>query len=114
VSDRALQQLSDAQTALIAALDAHDIDAIEAANAAVAGAVEQMRMVDAWRYRPNLRDDLVQDLKCAEAARGRINGLADINRRKLDKLISLAGAPRAVAYGRRGRLGQTPDASYRT
>ena len=101
MSDRALQQLSDAQTALIAALDAHDIDAIDAANAAVASAVEAVRAAGGWRDRPGLR----QDLKCAEAARGRINGLADINRRKLDKLISLAGAPRAVAYGRRGRLG---------
>jgi len=104
VSEAALQQLDDAQAALIAALDAHDIDAIDAANAAVASAVEAVRAAGGWRDRPGLRQDLIRILKTAEAARGRINALSDQNRRDLDKLISLAGAPRAVAYGRAGRL----------
>ena len=104
MSEAALQQLDDAQAALIAALDAHDIDAIDAANAAVASAVEAVRAAGGWRDRPGLRQDLIRILKTAEAARGRINALSDQNRRDLDKLISLAGAPRAVAYGRAGRL----------
>jgi len=104
VSDSALQQLSDAQTALIAALDAKDIDAIDAANAAVAVAVEEVRVVGGWRERPGLRDDLIQILKSAEAARGHINTLADQNRRNLDKLVSLGGTQRATAYGRSGKL----------
>ena len=105
MSDSKLQQLSDAQTALIAALDAHDVNAIEAANAAVAVAVEEVRVVGGWRERAGLRDDLIHILKGAEAARGRINAFADQNRRGLDKLISLTGAPRATAYGRSGKLG---------
>jgi hypothetical protein len=105
VSETVLQQLNDAQTALLAALDAHDVDAIEAANAAVAVAVEEVRVVGGWRERTGLRDDLIHILKGAEAARGRINALADKNRRSLDKLINLAGAPRATAYGRSGKLG---------
>ena len=105
MSETTLQQLNDAQTALIAALDAHDVDAIDAANAAVAVAVEEVRVVGGWRERPGLRDDLIHILKGAEAARGRINGLADQNRRDLDKLISLAGAPRTTAYDRSGKLG---------
>jgi len=104
VSEAALQQLDDAQAALSAALDAHDIDAIDAANAAVASAVEAVRAAGGWRDRPGLRQDLIRILKTAEAARGRINALSDQNRRDLDKLISLAGTPRAVAYGRGGRL----------
>ena len=52
-----------------------------------------------------LRDELIHILKTAEAARGRVNALADQNRRDLEKLISLAGAPRAVAYRRSGKLG---------
>jgi hypothetical protein len=104
VSDGALQQLSDAQAALIAALDAHDVDAIDAANAAVAVAVEEVRVVGGWNTRPGLRDDLIQILKGAEAARGHINALTDQNRRSLDKLISLAGPPRATSYGRSGKL----------
>ena len=104
MSDSALQQLSDAQAALMAALDAHDVDAIDAANAAVGVAVEEVRVVGGWRERPGLREDLIQILRSAEAARGHVNALADQNRRSLDKLISLAGTPRATAYGRNGQL----------
>ena len=105
MTDIVLQQLSDAQGALIAALNTRDIHAIDAANAAVATAVEDVRKVDGWRDRPGLRDDLIQILKSAEAARGQVNALADRNRRSLDKLVSLAGVPRATAYGRSGKLG---------
>ena len=105
MSDSSLQQLNDAQAALITALDAHDVNAIEAANAAVAVAVDEVRVVGGWRERPGLRDDLIHILKGAEAARGRINALADQNRRGFDKLISLTGTPRATAYGRSGKLG---------
>ena len=104
MSQTALQQLSDAQAALTAALDARDIEALDAATAAVAVAVDEVRVVGSWQDRPALREDLIQVLNGADAARGRVNALADINRRKLDKLISLAGAPRAVAYGRSGKL----------
>jgi hypothetical protein len=104
VSDGALQQLSDAQSALIAALDARDVDAIEAANAAIAVAVEEVRVVGGWNVRPGLREELIQILRNAEAARGHVNALADRNRRDLDKLISLGNAPRAAAYGRSGKL----------
>jgi len=96
--------LSDAQAALITALDAHDVAAIEAANAAIAAAVEDVRIAGGWRERAGLRDDLVRVLRGAETARGRVNALADKSRRELDKLISLAGAPRPMAYGRSGKL----------
>ena len=104
MNETALQQLSDAQTALMAALDAKDVDAVDAANAAVAVAVEEVRVVGGWRERPGLREDLIQVLKSAETARGHINALADKNRRELDKLISLGGTERATAYGRSGKL----------
>lgn len=104
MSNSALQQLSDAQAALMTALDAHDIDAIDAANAAVAVAVEEVRVVGGWNARPGLREDLIRVLKSAEAARGHINALADKNRRNLDKLISLGSTPRATSYGRSGKL----------
>jgi len=104
VSSGALQQLSDAQSALIAALDARDVDAIEAANAAVAVAVEEVRVVGGWNEAPGLREELIEVLRNAEAARGHVNALADRNRRNLDKLISLGNAPRATAYGRSGKL----------
>lgn len=104
MSEGALRQLSEAQAALIAALDAQDVDAIETANAAVAEAVEEVRKAGRWQDRPGGRDALIEVLRRAEAARGRVNMLADQNHRNLDKLISLAGAPRAAAYGRSGKL----------
>jgi hypothetical protein len=105
VSEAALQELKEAQAALIAALDSNDVEAIDTANAALAEAIEQVRVAGGWRERPGLRDDLVHILKVAEAARGRVNALADQNRRDLEKLINLAGVPRAVAYRRSGKLG---------
>lgn len=104
MSESALLQLSDAQTALSAALDARDVDALDAATAAVAAAVEEVRVAGGWREHAGLRDDLITVLKGAEDIRGRVNSLADGNRRKLDKLVSLAGTPRAISYGRSGKL----------
>ena len=104
MSDAALQQLSDAQGALIAALDAQDIEAIDSANAALAQAVQSVRAVGGWHERAGLREEIALILRTADAARGRVNMMADRNRRNLDKLISLVGAPRASSYGRSGRL----------
>ena len=104
MSQTALEQLSDAQAALSAALEARDIEALDAATAAVAVAVEEVRVVGTWQERPALREDLLAVLERADVARGRLNALSDANRRKLDKLIALAGAPRAVSYGRNGKL----------
>jgi hypothetical protein len=104
MSASALQQLSDAQVALSAALDSRDASALEAATAAIAVAVEEVRVVGGWRERPGLREDLISTLHHAQAVRGRINGLADLNRRKLEKLTRLAGTPRTLAYGRSGKL----------
>jgi hypothetical protein len=105
VNEALLQQLGDAQTALIAALDAQDLAAIDAANTAVAIAVEEVRTVGGWHARADLRDNLIDILEGAGVARGHVNALADRNRRDLDKLISLAGPPRAAAYSRSGKLG---------
>lgn len=105
MSEAALQQLSDAQAALIAALGTHDLDAIEAANIAMVAAVNDVRAAGGWLDRPHLRADVVQILQTADAARGRVNLLADSNRRNLDKLISLVAPQRTTPYGRNGLLG---------
>ena len=105
MSNAALQRLNNAHAALRAALENHDIDALESATLSLNEAVLEMRATGAWRERPDLRDDLIHALKTAEAVRGHINALSDRNRRQLDRLIALAGAPRAQAYGRNGRLG---------
>jgi hypothetical protein len=104
VSEAALRQLHDAQAALIAALDGRDVDAIHAANRDLAKAGDAVAAAGGWRDRPALRQELVRMLRMAEAARGRVNALADLNSRKLDKLTSLAGHPPARAYARSGQL----------
>ena len=81
MNESILQQLNDAQTALIAALDAQDLAAIDAANAAVAIAVEEVRVAGGWRARADLRDNLADILKGAGVVRGHVNALADRNRR---------------------------------
>ncbi|WP_294389959.1 hypothetical protein [uncultured Sphingomonas sp.] len=104
MSEAALQQLIHAQAALSEALVANDVDALHDANGQLVAAVNALRGVDAWHDRVGLRDALVHALKTAEAARGLVNQLADKNRRQLDRLVSLAGQPRALAYGRAGLL----------
>lgn len=105
MSNAALRQLMDAQTALRAALESRDIDALESATLSLNEAVLEARAAGAWREIPDLRDDLVHALRTADAVRGHINALADRNRRQLDRLIALTGTPRAQAYRRNGQLG---------
>lgn len=96
--------MATAQAALIAALDGRDADAVHAASRQVARAAQVLAGAGGWRERPGLRAELVRLLRTAEAARGRVNALADLNRRKLDTLTALAGHAPARAYGRSGKL----------
>jgi len=104
MSEALLRQLSEAQSALMAALDERDLDAIDAANGAMEAAVASLRAAGNWQSEPGLGAELVRMLKVAETARGHVNLLADRNRRNLDKLMSLAGVQRGNAYGRSGLL----------
>lgn len=104
MSEAALQRLDDAQAALIAALDGHDIDALAAATATLARAAEALAAAGAWHARTDLREGVQHALGRSHAARGRVNALADRNRRRLDTLVGLLGQPRAHAYARSGKL----------
>ncbi len=77
----------DCQTKLIAALDARDADAILSASAALAQAVEILRVSPAA---PN-SDELTLGLKQADAARIRVKYLTAWNRQKIDRLAELRG-----------------------
>ncbi len=77
----------DCQTRLIAALDARDADAILSASAALAQAVEILRVSPAT---PN-SDQLTLGLKQADAARVRVKYLTAWNRQKIDRLAELRG-----------------------
>lgn len=83
------------QTELIAALDAGDPDAILAASAAMADAVEAVR-----GGRAPGRDHLEHGLKLADAARIRVNYLSAWNRQKIDHLAQLRGQSADTVYAK--------------
>jgi hypothetical protein len=104
MSAAALEQLAEAQAAMTAALLAHDLDTLEQAGDALAEAVATLRSVETWRGQDAARGDVSRAFDAAGATRGLVNRLADLNRRKLDRLVTLAGQPRAQAYTRNGTL----------
>jgi hypothetical protein len=104
VNETALEDLIAHEATLVAALDAGDITLIESATRNMAGAIAAVASAGGWHERSDLRDRVTAALRLAEAAGGRINYLADDNRRRLERLNTLSGRPRAEAYGRSGRL----------
>ena len=84
----------DCQTRLIAALDAHDADAISSASAALAQAVDILRLSPAT---PD-SDELELVLKQTEAARIRVKYLTSWNRQKIDRLAELRGQFKGNIY----------------
>jgi len=105
MSAAALDGLIAHEEALIAALDAGDLGGLEQAVHALRGALSNLVAVGGWHASPDLKIRLSQALRLAEAAGGRVNYLADDNRRRIDRLASVVGQPRAQAYGRTGRFG---------
>jgi hypothetical protein len=105
MSEAALLRVTNAQSALIAALDSCELQALETANQELADALAALQAEGAWRERAELRDTLIHAIKSADAARARVNFLADANRRRLEHLVSLTRGQTPQAYGRNGRLG---------
>jgi hypothetical protein len=84
----------DCQARLIAALDAHDADAIRSASAALSAATEELRRHSG----PADQQSLEFGLKQAEAARIRVKYLTAWNRQKIDRLAELRGLSSANIY----------------
>lgn len=105
MNQAALDALIAHEEALIAALDSQDIALIETSTSDMRDALTRVAAIGSWHDRGTVGERVVQAVRLAEAAKGRINYLADRNRRQLDRLATLTGAPLAAAYGRAGRLG---------
>lgn len=105
MSEATLLRVTNAQAALIAALDSCELDALETANREFADALAALQAEGAWRESAELRETLIHAIKSADAARGRVNFLADANRRKLERFVPLMRAQTPQAYGRNGRFG---------
>lgn len=91
MSDTVLDALIAAETAIIAALDADDIVAIEAALPLLGASVGDLRTDGVWRKTPAMIERVRQAFDLTEAARVRIRYLADRNRRRIDLLATAAG-----------------------
>lgn len=100
-----VDRLKAAQDALAAALEGGDLAAILACNVEMAQALAEAQAIGGWRDRAHLRSTVTALLAKAESLAGRVNYLADANRRRLDRFATATGAPRTQAYGRTGRLG---------
>jgi hypothetical protein len=91
-----------AQATLIAAIDAGDVAAIEAATAALSRMLSAVRASGA--VADVSRDRVDHALKQTEAARTRVNYLADRTRQRLDRLAEIRGNRRPATYNSAGRF----------
>ncbi len=91
-----------AQAALIAALDAGDVASIEATTATLS---RMLSAVQSSGAATRIRHDRVDHaLRQTDAARTRVNYLADRNRQRLDRLAERRGAQRPSTYNAAGRF----------
>jgi SAM-dependent MidA family methyltransferase len=98
VSHSSLKQLIDRQAELIAALDAMDVDRIEKASSALAEAVAVVRSRHAFHTDGSERSMVEHGLKQSDAARMRVNYLAEVNRQRIDHLAEIRGGQPSLTY----------------
>jgi hypothetical protein len=94
----AFDQLIICQDALIAALDARDPEQIEAATADLASAVQRVKAQEVWRPGDGERDQLNHALRQSDAARLRVNYMANWNRQRIDQLNILRRGGATTTY----------------
>lgn len=105
MNDAAVDDVILSSEALIAALDAHDIDAIEAALPPFGESIQALKRADGWQQSPRLSGRVAEALKLADGARARVCYLADRTQQRIDMLATAAGRFDCVpaTYGRPGR-----------
>jgi len=101
----AVDDLIASSEALVAALDADDIAAIETILPALRRSVESMKSAGGRSWPPALRGRLERALGLADAARTRILYLSDRTQQRIDMLATAAGRfdCTPATYGRPGR-----------
>ena len=104
MSVASLDRLELCQEALIRALDANEIEAVESAVGDLYEAVNEVRAAGAWRRDESLKARAKRVLALIEAARIRVNFLTDRNRERLEQLAALRGRVHAGVYSREGVL----------
>jgi hypothetical protein len=102
VTEGDVEAIIAAQAALIAALDAGDVAAVEATTATLSRLLAAARSGGAAVA--VRRDRIDHALKQATAARTRVNYLADRTRARLDRLSAAHGGRPATTYNATGRM----------
>lgn len=98
-----LDRLASSHEALIVALDANDLAAIETATADLAAAVEAARAMELPTDPTGLRERLASLAALAQAAQGRVNFLTDMVGRRVDTLSVMAGRAPTLTYSANAR-----------
>jgi hypothetical protein len=94
----ALDTLIERQAALIAALDGHDVAAIERATSALADAIGTLQRSDVWRDDKAVHAKIDHGLKQTTAASIRVNALSHWTRQRIDQLSDLRGGNISSIY----------------
>lgn len=103
MSVNALERLEEAHEELIGALDANDVDSIEARVDALRTAIGAVRAMGGWRETPELKDRAKRISQLGEAARIRVNFLTDMTRQRLQMLSAARGDVSAGLYSNPAR-----------
>lgn len=103
MNDDQIEAVITAQGALIAALDAADVAAIEAATRDLAALIESVRRSGSIRASNGTKSRVDHALKQGDAARMRVNYLADRTRQRADRLTAHRGGARAATYTAAGK-----------
>ena len=100
-----LEMLVNAQRLLVAALDADDVEAIGRHTAAVEQALVPVRAFSSQDLGAAARQLASEAMALTEAARVRVNVLADRTSRRITRLAVATGKGNAApTYGRTGRM----------
>lgn len=98
-----IDALISCQDALIAALDARDAEGIEKATADLAAAIHTVKAQDVWRTATGGREKVDHAIKQSDAARIRVNYMADWTRQRIDQLSELRRGAPSMTYGIPGK-----------
>lgn len=102
MSHEKLQAMTEAHEALIAALDANDTAAIEAAVSAFGDSVQALRET-AEPLGPDAAERALELRRLTDQAQMRVNFLTDMVRRRLERLGEMGGRGQVAVYAREGR-----------
>ena len=97
---QAIETIASSQEALIGALDANDVAAIEAAVSDLQSAVDALRRSGRPADAEAFRHHLPEAMALNQAARIRVNFLTDGNRRRIAAMAALRGTPSGLTYSR--------------